>query len=169
MNLEDFIKENREQFDSHEPSPKIWEKIEQERNEPKAKTVRMWRRPMRIAAAITVLALAVFVGTQISGPKATVANNFPSELNEIDRYYENQVTAYLTQVNEATSDQQILTAIQEDIDALDTEKLELLSEVTDGTADQRVIQALLSTYRKKIEVLEDILNLLTEENNEVSI
>jgi len=92
--------------------------------------------------------------------------NLPVELVELDQYYESQVRMSLTQVNKLIADTSIINEVKEELQLLDKEKGKLFEEYGDEMDDKQVVEALMSTYRMKLQVLENILSLLKENENE---
>lgn len=170
--LEDFIRKNKASFDTGTPKDELWDKINANRKKDHILTKQVWMFPakiMRIAASIVILCLAAF-GTykliDTEKPQTTSAEiNLPNEVAELDQYYEKQVGIYMSQVEKVITDEELLADIKKDLKLLDKEKTELFDEYGNAIDDQQVLQALISTYRMKIQVLEDILTLINENND----
>jgi hypothetical protein len=56
MKMEDWVKANREAFDTREPSPRVWKKIERALGAPAIQPVVLWR-----AAAMVLFGVAAFL------------------------------------------------------------------------------------------------------------
>lgn len=172
-NLEDFIRKNKASFDSETPSEGVWKNIKAARKSAPKPTKQIWMFPakiMRIAASIAILCLAAF-GTYKLISKETPATvsaerNLPNNLAELDQYYEQQVGMYMAEVEKVITDTTILNSIKQDLKLLDKEKSSLFDEYGNQIADEQIVQALISTYRMKIQVLEDILTLMNENNDQ---
>ncbi|PCJ64961.1 MAG: hypothetical protein COA58_11865 [Bacteroidetes bacterium] len=182
-NLEDFIKKNKGEFDSKTPSPDLWNRIKEEREEEKVIPIATGKRAgipmqiMRVAASFLILALAAFGGYQLLNDSnnemdnevTLETSNLPTELVELDQYYESQVTVSLTQINLIISDTSILNEVKSELKMLDDEKGKLFSEYGKEMDDQQIVEALMNTYRMKLQVLENILSLLNENENEADL
>lgn len=176
-NLEKFIRDNRTSFDQNEPPKDLWDKIDKERSKPH-RAPRLSIRPiraMRIAASIAILLLAGFGGYKLLSPDSQPAvaidqpateQILPAEIVEMDRYYEEQVNAYYTQLNTLIEDQEVMDEIKADLDILNQEKQRLFEEYGTEVSNEEVIEALINTYRMKTQVLENILSLIKEQENE---
>ena len=172
-NLEDFIRKNKAGFDLESPNDEVWQNIQASRKTAQKPSKQVWMFPakiMRIAASITILCLAAFGTYKListdANPIATTENSLPNNLAELDQYYEQQVGLYMSQVEKVITDKEILNSVKKDLELLDKEKKSLFDEYGNQIDDEQVIQALISTYRMKIQVLEDILTLMNENNDQ---
>ena len=170
-NLEDFIRKNKASFDTETPKDELWDKINANRKKDNIPTKQVWMFPakiMRIAASVAILCLAAFGTYKLidkDQPQTTSTEiNLPNEVAELDQYYEKQVGLYMSQVEKVITDEELLADIKQDLELLDKEKTELFDEYGNAIDDQQILQALISTYRMKIQVLEDILTLMNENN-----
>lgn len=172
-NLEDFIKNNKGEFDQESPAPDMWKRIQAERKpaapiqQPKRNNT--WR-VMKIAASFLILALAAFGTYKLANPDAstTVVADAQEDVNmgEMDAYYQKQVSLSLTKVENLLGDEAIINEVKAELQLLDEEKKQLLQELQKDTDKKEVVQALMNTYRMKLQVLENILSLLDEDENE---
>jgi hypothetical protein len=179
-NLEKFIKNNKEQFNLEEPRADMWDKINKDRKKvvkPAKQRFIMPYKSMRLAASVLILALAAFGTYKLVSPeKETIAavetvesTKLPQELREMDHYYEAQVNSYVSQVKNVIQDEEIIKDIENDLALLNQEKEQLFKDYGTEIDEEEVVQALISTYRMKIQILEDILKLLNEQNDEQAI
>ena len=175
-NLEKFIKDNKKQFNLEEPRPEVWNKIQEHRKPKRESTKQRFILPykvMRLAASVLILALAAFGTYKLVSPQETVvvsnSESLPQELIEMDHYYESQVNSYVTQVKTIIQDEDILKDIENDLALLNSEKEQLFKDYGTEIDEEQVVQALISTYRMKIQILEDILKLLNEHHDEQTI
>lgn len=179
-NLEDFIKKNKEGFNTKSPSPDVWNRIREEQREEevipisKGKRASMTMQVMRMAASFLILALAAFGGYKLlesptSNGDAIVQNqesSFSNEVAELDQYYESQVKGQFAKVEGLIASDEILEEIKAELDILDNEKSKLLSDYEKNTNDKEIVEALMNTYRMKLNVLENIIKLLNENEHE---
>jgi len=167
--LEDFVKQQREQFDLHEPDPSIWLKINPA-NVPVVKE----RRPMRwlrVAAAVAMIFGGSTAGLYfLTGEKAEseqLSNALYLEIQETEQYYSQMVTQRYDELKpfltENPGAQQMLA---DDMEELDEVYLELKEDLKDNVSNPEVIEAMVLNYRVKLEILEDLLNQLNEKENQ---
>ena len=167
--LEDFVKQNREQFDLHQPDPSIWLKI----NPANAPVVRE-RKPvrwLRVAAAVAM----IFAGSS-AGIYFLAGGNSKADMHSDEIYIEMQETQqYYTQMVAQRYDElrpflatdpvanEMLTA---DMEELDEVYEDLKEDLKDNVSNPEVIEAMILNYRVKLEILEDLLNQLKEKENQ---
>lgn len=128
-NFEEFFNENKSEFDEHNPSDAMWQRIENKITVEKkpAVVIRMNRKWLSIAATLVVVLSAVFVynkNSQISavGPVAQInpaieststtpnTNNTPTETQNLETVVEN-LPAIQTVPAELNNNQQQLASI----------------------------------------------------------
>ncbi len=167
--LEDFVQQQREQFDLHEPDPSIWLKINPA-NVPVVKE----RRPMRwlrVAAAVAMIFGGSTAGIYfLTGEKAEtdqLSNELYLEIQETEQYYSQMVTQRYDELKpflmENPGALRMLTA---DMEELDEVYLDLKEDLKDNVSNLEVIEAMILNYRVKLEILEDLLNQLKEKENQ---
>lgn len=172
--MKDFIQQNKEAFDQHEPSPGLWEKIEGQ----KIKPIRM----VSLASVLRVAAVAVIlIGTGIffllqEDPTVEVAeepqkeepvqplslSQMSAEMAEVEVYYVSQIQDKMQQLSNFEMDPSMLQEIeilQQDFEAL-------RKELGQGADRAKIVEAMIENYRLRIEILELILSELKEHAND---
>jgi hypothetical protein len=167
--LEDFVKQQREQFDLREPDPSIWLKI----NPANVPVVRERKsmRWLRVAAAVAMIFAGSTAGIYfLTGQKAETdqfASELYQEIHETEQYYSQMVSQRYDELKpflmENPGAEEMLNA---DMEELDEVYLELKEDLKDNVANPEVIEAMILNYRVKLEVLEDLLNQLKEKENQ---
>jgi len=167
--LEDFVKQQREQFDLREPDPSIWLKIN-----PANLPVVKERRPMRwlrVAAAVAMIFAGSTAGIYfLTGEKAETdqfASELYQEIQETEQYYSQMVSQRYEELKpfltENPGAEEMLTA---DMEELDEVYLELKEDLKENVSNPEVVEAMILNYRVKLEILEDLLNQLKEKENQ---
>jgi len=178
-NLEDFINKNRNKFDDQSPAPDMWKRIQEERSKdnviemPTGNRAKLPMQVMKMAASFLILALAAFGGYKLLQTpevdtvlaETSVQPNASNEMAQMDQYYQHQVVSKLTQVKELVADESIVNEVVAELKLLDQQQTELLADIHKTANQQELVEALMNTYRMKLEVLQNIINLL-EENKE---
>ena len=175
-NLENFIKENRQELDIKTPSDQVWAKIAEQRQQDvqtQSKVVPMYGiyKIMRVAASVIILALAAFgiynlVPQTKDVDMAATTAPLPMEVVEMDQYYEQQVATQVVAVEQLLEDPELLADIKSDLELLNKEKNQLMGEFSQEIDNQELMEALAATYRMKLQVLENILEMIKEDNHE---
>ena len=180
--LESFVRENREAFDSLEPSPELWKRIIPEEDASatkKAATPWYATVPFRAAAAVLVLVVASLFYTQsgsnseqlaeaeTEAPAATENAKTPAEeqlegiipeLLEAEAFYAQQVEEKLVELKQ--TDPAMEEEIRYDLAELDRAYVELKQDLNEELANREIVEAMIQNYRLKLKVLESILEQL---------
>ncbi len=176
--LEDFILENREQFDDLEPGPGVWDRIEKRR----APVLGIgWKAVMWRAAAVVIIFFSSYIFFRLTDKdpvqqrqnvyssateeQSPLANN----LKEAEIYYSSQIEYKRSEVIRLSDDD---PSIREIIDSemVDLDKVfqELKDDLKDNTDNEEVIEAMIQNYRIKLEVLEEVLYQLKQSKEPIN-
>ncbi|MDO5980617.1 hypothetical protein [Flavivirga spongiicola] len=164
-NFEKYIKENKALFDVHKADKsKLWANIESGLNkpEPKTKTIKLWSNPIFKVAATVIIALGLFslINILIVGQANKNAQNNLAlqELNDIDSHYKGLVAYQVRLVNKST---QLSSEEKKEflsfMDELDVEYELLKVELQKNVDSERVLEAIVINYKKRIELIENLL------------
>ena len=175
--LEKFIHENRSAFDTEVPSLKVWAQIDRQLDK-RPKTRIVWMQRLRAVAAVAILAVTACVIGFKMGAASTEARSLADvspEHAEMERYFNEEIQSKMAKLASYKQDGFVKSDFKE-LDAIYDELKQELEKAPAGNEDQ-VVQAMISHYQTKIDILEQVLekvqttgqtNLKTEEN-EVSI
>ncbi|MBN3034617.1 MAG: hypothetical protein JW861_03465 [Bacteroidales bacterium] len=161
--LERFILQNRDEFDSEEPDPSVWMRIEQKTRP--AVRIR-WGSILWKAAAVIVIFAGSYLFFDLThrsdvteGPaqEIPVPEEF-RELMEADGYYSARIAGMKEEIIRVSgNDEQILSEINIDLGELDTVFEELKRDLRENGDNKEVIRAMIQNYRIKLQILEEIL------------
>ena len=164
--FEKHIRDNKAVFDDHKADrAKMWANIAAQLNENPPKVVPLWKSPMvRIAASIVILlGITGIVGLTFFGNPTTPTNYVSKELQDIDMHYKGLVTY---QVQLVQNNNQLTAADKEEFLSfmveLDAEYEQLKLEMQNNLDNEQVLAAIVSNYRKRIELIENLLQQLNE-------
>jgi len=166
-NFEKHVRENASEFDEHKADrSKMWAKISQELKVEETKVVPLWKSPMvRMAATLLILlGLAGFIGLQILGSDASVETQYASkELLDIDMHYKGLVSYQVQLVqNNPNLSEEDKTEFLSFMDELDTEYEQLRLEMRNNLDNERVLEAIVSNYKQRIELIEKLLKQIND-------
>jgi hypothetical protein len=137
---------------------RLWGNIVSEIPEKIVKTVPLWKKTtFKVAASIVLLVGCTFFFLLSGGQDAEqqIANE---ELYEIDSHYKllvkNQIELIKNSTHLSKADQDDFLSL---IDDLDMEYERLKGELKLGINNKKIIEAIISNYRKKIQLMEDLL------------
>ena len=166
--LEKFIKENSDSFSEHKADKaKMWKAIAKNLEHPEPKVIPLWRKlPFQIAASILII-VGVFSVYNLNTRKAPV-NYASKELQQIDSYYQNIVE---TQVKLVQNDKHLSAKNKEEflkfMIELDKEDAKLKLDLADNLDNQQVLSAIIKNYKKRIELIENLLNQINESKKDI--
>lgn len=171
--LEQFITDNRNQFDIYDPDDRVWNgintRINKGRRLPSLKQVIWW------AAVIIITFSASFVLQEYLSRHNRVTERKDRknqkieipELQEAEIYYASLVDEKILEIEPLLEDQPELgNALKNDLAKLDSIYNELENDLRDNIANDAVIEAMIQNYRLKLEILEDFLDHLQANTNE---
>lgn len=174
--LEQFINDNRDQFDLHEPDERLWAGIES--NVQKKKPIRIgWQGVMWRAAAVLIIFGASFMLQEFLHQRRDVISERDEtkimqqipELQEAEMYYTNLLDDKIQQIEPLISEYPELgETLQQDLTELDSVYGELQKDLRDNIANDEVVEAMIQNYILKIQILEDLLEYMddTSKNQE---
>ena len=157
--LEKFIQENSDSFNEHKADKaKMWKAIATELEQPKSRVIPLWRKlPFQIA--VSLLILLGIAGVYNMNTKKAPVNYANKELQQIDSYYQNIVEA---QVKLVQNDKHLSAKNKEEflkfMVELDKEDAILKLDLADNLDNQQVLSAIIKNYKKRIELIENLLN-----------
>ena len=161
-NLEKFIQDHRNEFDSAIPSLKVWSDIDKQLAKKKSPTRRSPFQLLKLAASILVLlAVGGVGGMYLSNGKAAhqdeIAHQFP-EFQQQQQYYTQQVNLKLNQLEQYDYG----SFVQEDLKELDHFILDLKDQLKKAPrgSEQEIIDAMIQNYQTKLAILERVLERL---------
>jgi len=161
--LEKYIIENRDRFDLDEPENGHYNRFRKKLGQNPAR-----RNPfvtaLQIAASVAILitgGLVIFQQSR-SGDKVAV-NTVPEEVRETNDYYARQVNFRYEEISgfrfESEKEKDILL---HELSEMDTYYQQLLKDLDANPGDERAINALITHYQVKLEVMDQIIEQLNQ-------
>ena len=165
-NFEKHIRENTAQFNTERADKaKLWANIATALEKPEPKVIPLWKRPVfRVAASVVILlGIASFIGLSIFGSSAMETQYVSKELLDIDTHYRGLV-AY--QVELVRNSPHLSPMDKEEflsfMDELDVEYETLRAEMRNNLDNERVLEAIVANYKKRIELIENLLQQIND-------
>ncbi len=168
--LEEFVRGHRDEFDLHDPDPKLWKEIEKELS---LKRIGSWRLYFTRAAVVLSIFTVSFMVQQIwFKSNFKIANHKNSkiietpELKEAEVYYTGIINEKLKEVEPLLVKYPMVDKeLHNDLSQLDSICLGLRNDLKDNIANQEVIEAMINNYRLRISILEDMLKYTESKNS----
>jgi hypothetical protein len=159
--LEDFMRDNRDDFDSELPSLDLWDKIES-KLEKKEKGKHKF---LKIASAVAAVLILAIVGTFMLKPQPEInryANISDPELKnllETEAFYAQKVSLKVGEIQKCYKiHPELKMDIENDLNELDTMYRELEKDLDDNLYNREVIEAMIQNNRFRLEMVDRVLN-----------
>ena len=171
--LEKYISGNQEAFDSSMPPVDLWDKIndriDTKVEEPKRQSKMIWMITKMAAAFAVVLASGVVIGYYVNDNQSNVASNDPifQEYIDVEKKYVKDITHKMN----ALSVHDVDPHVNRDLMQLDEVYEELKKELYQGQAinNGKIIEALLTNYQEKVEILEKVLSRVQSSTEDIQL
>ena len=171
--IEKFIIRNRDQFDTYDPDPAMWEKINKNLKRQKIRKIN-WKSVLLKAAAVVVIFISSYVfhefmqndEIKISERIKNITNKSVPEYVETEIYYTTMLNDKLEEVHTYLVDNPDLEMeLNNDLSSLDSLYNDLKKDLNDNISNEEVIEAMIQNYRLKLRILEDLLEQLQNSDN----
>ena len=174
--LEQFIKQNRADFDDKLPRLEVWAAINQAVNDkkPEAKIFSLWKFA-RIAATVAFLVTAGAFGgiyfTQHHHADIAELSDVSPEMAELETFYKTEVDRKLVRL---TSSGHFDVAIHDDLKQLEVVMDDLRKELVAHPERNKevIINAMIQNYKTRIEILETVtqrIEALDSDKNKTNV
>jgi len=166
--LEQFVRKNTEGFDNLDAPQMVWEAIESQLSSPKVTQVKkLWPFAWKAAAAILIFTSAWMLNDYYDAkrnynmydtPSAMAESPELKDLSDAEAYYTSQITNKQTELSEYTKQHpEIIEDLKHEFMEMDKDKAELKKDLAESNADEKVIEAIILSYRVKLEILDQML------------
>ncbi|MBJ6369242.1 hypothetical protein [Snuella sedimenti] len=169
--FEKIIKENKDLFDEFKADKtKLWANIEPRLNTPGKKTKHfiVWKHPLIKVAASVVVLLGMFLLVDTFYSKFAIGSEtiVAHELQDIDKHYKGLVAQQVMLINKnATLTKGEKETFLAFMDELDKEYQTLKIEFHKNIDSERILEAIIINYRKRIELIEKLLKQINRSKN----
>ncbi len=165
--FENFIKNNRDQFDDKVPSLRVWSAIEKQLEPPKAKRISLLRVASIAASVIILLGIGALGGNYFTQVETTTPvaslDKISTEYGEMERDFQKQILdkkAKLASYNY----EKVVSKDLEDLDLTLNELRKELINVPKGS-EEKIVEAMIKNYKTKIQILEIVLEKIDLNNS----
>jgi hypothetical protein len=164
--LEEFIRNNRSQLDRYDASRETWEKIRSKTVTRKPK-VYLWYLSAAMFTLIAGISLFFYLYREKKPTYSDVPSMSQRELRETQLFYN---SIYQIKYMEAkplfTSQPDIEKELKSGSAQIDSICADLMKDLKDNVSNKEVIEALIRNYRIKVQLLEDMLNVVRQNEND---
>lgn len=168
--LEEYIKNNRESFDLHEPSPEIWNRIS---NKSDKNNFSKYTWLSIAASVLVIISVSIFYYSlnnqntinKISASIDSTQYSLPTEIQEAEVFYTTLINKKMLELGSLeNSDQELMTDVNNDFSQLDSIYIDLKKELNSNVANEELIEAMIQNYRTKLSILEELLTTIQSKN-----
>ena len=166
--IEDFFKNNKEEFDVNEPNVGHFErfqaKLEKVDEAPKKKGGAPW---YILAVAASVL---LFFGYWMGNYNQNSVNmgidlaDVSPQMEETQNFYLATIQKEVEEINskKTTANQKIIDDSFKQLELLETNYRKLTLELKESNADKRVIYAMITNFQNRLQILQNLMDQLDE-------
>lgn len=174
--LEQFVRDNAEGFDTLNPPDLAWEVIEKQLPSQRKPVVkRLWPFAWKAAAAVLIFAAAWMLNDLRDFSRSSDGSSLAKKeinpaldnLSDAEAYYTSQISSRQAELAAyARQHPEILEDLKTEFSEMDRKKADLKADLTESNADEKVIEAIILSYRVKIEILDEMLTALKKAEGE---
>ncbi len=171
--LEEFVKNNKKQFDSEGPSPELWKRIEAGLDQKKPrKTIRMYQ--WMSIAALLLISLGVYFSSSFSPTKKAV------QLADVNPEIARKSVHFASLIEEkkdslqvyAKDNPELYQSFTSDMEKLDKDFHQLQQQLQNSPNQKTIVRAMMKNLEIQLQVLNQqllIINQVNQYNKENSI
>lgn len=160
--LEEFMRDNKDDFDSKLPSPELWDKIESRLDKKDSGRFKIWKLAAAVAAVFIFAMLGTIFLRQETGDSERFANiNDPEMKNllETEAFYSEKVSSKINEIEKCYKIYPDLKVdIENDLNELDNMYKELENDLKDNFYNKEVIEAMIQNNRLRLEMVDRVLD-----------
>jgi hypothetical protein len=167
--LERFILDNQDQFNKMEPPPFVWKSIEEKLEQKKSLKPAVKSYLWKAAAAILIFASSWYLHDYFDArpfkknvPEASAKvseNPVLGELSDAEAFYTTQINCRQAELMQYAKDHpDIIADLKKEFRDMDLKNNQLKRDLAESNADEKVIEAIILSYRMKLEILEEMLS-----------
>jgi len=173
--LEQYILDNREKFDTLEPSEKLWDNIVKQKPKQKTLNLNSMKWIARVAAVIIIFTGSYYFHEYRSqqilissyNEKTNLDRDLYNTLLEAEYYYTAQIGVEKEKLYQLTvGNSMVREEIQNELEELDKEFRELKEDLRDNADNEDIISAMIQNYRLKLRILQDMMFQLKQVKEE---
>ncbi|MGB4776520.1 MAG: hypothetical protein WBP45_15185 [Daejeonella sp.] len=168
--LEDFIKENKKEFDYFELPVNLWDKIEAKLDEstvikPKTERVVKLSFLLKVAATVVVILSAAFWFYQYQTKEALELSNINPQLAKEQVYYASLIEIKRSELKRIEKEEpQLFREFSAEIKKMDESYQRLKSDLPNSPNQEETVKAMIRNLQTQTEVLTQQLNIIQQIN-----
>jgi hypothetical protein len=161
--LEEFVNENRHEFDPLEPSDKLWEAISSklEQQPIRKKRTISWMKVAAVAAVLVLIPALIYqvrFSDERQQAKAAQIDPEVQELIEAEAFYAQEVSGKLVEIRKCYKIYpELKSEIEGDLNELERMYISLKKDLKENISNKEVIEAMIDNNRNRMKLVDDVL------------
>lgn len=169
--LEKHISDHRDEMDIYDPCPGLWNRIEKQLPAGKVpsgqhlpeKKGHPGRWLWRAAAAVIIAGGGILAIFSVLRIQERLNDPYVTAVKETYYYYDSQIRMLYQEAEPLlTANPDISSELSQGMGELDSLSAQIIRDLHDNIASREVVEALITNYRLRIELLEDMLKLMRQ-------
>lgn len=169
--IENLIRENRPEWDQHDPPAGHERRFKQRLNQ--GQSTGTWQRSMTAGIAVALLVLVTinfFDGSEASVAPAiehasTEAPAVPDEIKEVEHFYTTQVNRSMERIESIATPGYSQESLLENLERLEASSKQLQQALEQHPNDARILARLIENYKLRLQLTERHLMLIETRND----
>lgn len=163
-NLEKYIKEHRDEFDTEEPRREVWNQIKDSIAEKEVKTIPLSGWMWKAAAVILLATTTVLLVDKWQQPVEVIAeegdSSFIEEFDNAEQYYLRQINEMQSKLTDYADGDLVNKQFMSDLNNLDSLYNNLKSDFNASGSNEKIADALIQNLRIRMEIINQQLMIL---------
>lgn len=163
-NIEQFIKDNREELDMYEPREGLWESIDEKLH--KQKELKRWKYYVAAACLLLAVSVAVWLVPKSGQDKLEVAKApvATPEVKQAEVYYASMIEEKRVELNRyCDTKPHLCVEFEKELDTLNRLYGQLKQEYNTTATDKEVVlQAMINNLQVQVQVLSQQLHIIQQ-------
>lgn len=161
--FEKFVRDNRQDFDIHSPSPEVWDQLNRKlpANQVRQSRTQSW---LKIAAVVAIALIGsgiVVTNFILPDQRYHLAGEVDSELQELieaEAYYAQQVDVKLKEIQKCYQlIPELQMEVENDLQELETMYNTLKTDLKENVSNKEVIEAMIQNNRFRMKLVDNVL------------
>lgn len=166
MNIESYIRKNRNNLDVEKPDEDyLWTGISQSLGSKKSRNSRFIWQSVAAVSTILIVSLAFTYLLNIERKQQLVFVNIDPKLANQEAQFKNQIDSYAKLIKETSFNANQLATGNNEIQYIDELINHYSEDLKENGPNPKIINSLMDLYRKKIMLLERMLNEIEKSKN----
>jgi hypothetical protein len=173
--LENFIRDNKKEFDQFDPPAAVWEKIEKQLDEKrlnsssagnKAEKVVRLSFLLKVAATVIIVLGAGLWGYQYQKKESADLSNIDPQLAKQQVYYASVIETKRRELKQIEKEEpQLYSEFSSEIRKMETSYQKLKSDLPGSPNQEETVKAMIRNLQIQTELLNQQLNIIQQINN----